>query len=420
MVGASLEAKQLYALRMSKKQTLTAVGVPLAIGAAVLLALWRTYVADTPRWSGSGSKEPAMMSGAPANGGGGGATRAGEGAMAEAASGVPEASGELVLYSSADDEYLHLVIDRFTAKTGLKVKAVGDTEATKTFGLVQRLIAEKDAPRADVWWSSEPMSSVSLAEAGGLAPMGPPPKLGEAAAGASGLRDAEGRGVALARRARGVVYSTPRVKDADAPTQLRDLADPRWKGRVGMARPQFGTTRTHLAALVALAGEAKVEAWLTALRDNGARLYDGNASVVRAIANAEIDVGLTDSDDVFAGQRNKWQVGLIYEGRDADPEKAGGLPSFGTIMLPNTVGLIKKPGGVTKDARALAEFLLSAEVETILGDSDSRNVPVRPALAKAQAEKDPRTRVPEPASVDLAAVSKAAPAAAAIADRVLK
>ncbi len=420
MVGASLEAKQLYALRMSKKQTLTAVGVPLAIGAAVLLALWRTYVADTPRWSGSGSKEPAMMSGAPANGGGGGATRAGEGAMAEAASGVPEASGELVLYSSADDEYLHLVIDRFTAKTGLKVKAVGDTEATKTFGLVQRLIAEKDAPRADVWWSSEPMSSVSLAEAGVLAPMDPAPKLDEATAWPSDLRDAEGRWFAIARRARVIVYSTSRVKDADAPTQLRDLADPRWKGRVGMARPQFGTTRTHLAALVALAGEAKVEAWLTALRDNGARLYDGNASVVRAIANAEIDVGLTDSDDVFAGQRNKWQVGLIYEGRDADPEKAGGLPSFGTIMLPNTVGLIKKPGGVTKDARALAEFLLSAEVETILGDSDSRNVPVRPALAKAQAEKDPRTRVPEPASVDLAAVSKAAPAAAAIADRVLK
>ena len=69
---------------------------------------------------------------------------------------------------------------------------------------------------------------------------------------------------------------------------------------------------------------------------------------------------------------------------------------------------------------AAAEFLLSAEVETILAESDSRNVPVRPALAKTQADKDPRMRVGEPASLDLSAVSRAAPAAAAIADRVLK
>ena len=62
----------------------------------------------------------------------------------------------------------------------------------------------------------------------------------------------------------------------------------------------------------------------------------------------------------------------------------------------------------------------TARPETILAESDSRNVPVRPALAKAQSDKDPRTRVAEPANLDLSAVSRAAPAAASIADRVLK
>lgn len=398
---------------MSKKQTALMIGAPLAIGAVVLSALWRTYIADTPRWGGRASNEGVVVAARPG-------TSDAVTASVTASLVTPTASGELVLYSSADDEYLRMVIDRFTAKAGVKVKAVGDTEATKTFGLVQRLIAEKDAPRADVWWSSEPMSSITLAEAGVLAPMDPAPKLDDATPWPTELRDGEGRWFAIARRARVIVYSTSRVKEGEAPTHLRDLIDARWRGRVGIARPQFGTTRTHLAAMVALAGEARVEAWLSALRENGVRLYDGNASVVRAIANAEIDVGLTDSDDVFAGQRNKWQVGLCYEGRDAEPERVDGLASFGTIMLPNTVGLIKRPGGVSKDARALAEFLLSAEVEAILAESDSRNVPVRPALAKAQADKDPRTRVPEPASLDLSAVSRAAPAAAAIADRVLK
>lgn len=400
---------------MFKKQTALMIGAPLAIGAVVLSALWRTYIADTPRWGGRATNDGVVVAV------GAGTAEGGEAKVGVAASSVaPISSGELVLYSSADDEYLRLVTDRFTAKAGVKVKAVGDTEATKTFGLVQRLIAEKDGPRADVWWSSEPMSSITLAEAGVLAPMDPAPKLDDATPWPTELRDGEGRWFAIARRARVIVYSTSRVKEGEAPTHLRDLIDARWKGRVGIARPQFGTTRTHLAALVALAGEAKVEAWLSALRDNGVRLYDGNASVVRAIANAEIDVGLTDSDDVFAGQRNKWQVGLCYEARDAEPSKIQGLPSFGTIMLPNTVGLIKRPGGVSKEARALAEFLLSAEVETILAESDSRNVPVRPALAKAQSDKDPRTRVAEPANLDLSAVSRAAPAAASIADRVLK
>lgn len=400
---------------MTKNRTVMVVGVPLVVGTIVLSVLWRSYVADTPRGFGRAANDGGVVAV------GAGVPDAGEVlAGAAAPSGAPVASGELVLYSSADDEYLRLVTDRFTTKTGVKVKAVGDTEATKTFGLVQRLIAEKDGPRADVWWSSEPMSSIALAEAGVLAPMDPAPELDDATPWPTELRDGEGRWFAIARRARVIVYSTSRVKEGEAPTHLRDLIDARWKGRVGIARPQFGTTRTHLAALVALAGEAKVEAWLSALRDNDVRLYDGNASVVRAIANAEIDVGLTDSDDVFAGQRNKWQVGLCYEGRDAEPSKVEGLASFGTIMLPNTVGLIKRPGGVSKDARALAEFLLSAEVETILAESDSRNVPVRPALAKAQSDKDPRTRVAEPANLDLSAVSRAAPAAAAIADRVLK
>ncbi|MBL8759873.1 MAG: extracellular solute-binding protein [Phycisphaerae bacterium] len=390
---------------MSKTQTALMIGAPLAIGSLVLALLWRTYVVDTP---GARDHAPGVTA------------RDTTRSRDDAGEGATESSRELTLYSSADDEYLRLVLDRFTAKTGVKVEAVGDTEATKTFGLVRRLIAEKDRPRADVWWSSEPMSSISLAEAGVLAPMDPAPRLDDATPWPSELRDGEGRWFAFARRARVIVYSTSRVKDAEAPTHLRDLLDPRWKSRVGMARPQFGTTRTHLAALVALAGEARAETWLSALRDHGVRLYDGNAAVVRGIANAEIDVGLTDSDDVFAGLRNGWAVSMTFEPRDAEPAGVDGLPSFGTIMLPNTVGVIRKPGGVSKDARALADFLLSAEVETILAESDSRNVPVRAALAKVQAEKDPRTRVAEPASPDLSAVSRASPAAAAIADRVLK
>ncbi|QKK07177.1 MAG: solute-binding protein [Planctomycetota bacterium] len=86
------------------------------------------------------------------------------------------------------------------------------------------------------------------------------------------------------------------------PSRLRDLTGDRFRGRVGMARPRFGTTRGHMGALLATAGTAVFRAWLEAMAANGLRLYDGNSTVVRAVTEGELDVCLTDTDDVWAQQ----------------------------------------------------------------------------------------------------------------------
>ncbi len=69
-----------------------------------------------------------------------------------------------------DDYLLREMIAAFEKETGIDVLEVGDTEATKTVGLYTRLVDEKDAPRADVWWSNEPFYTVRLAEQGVLEP----------------------------------------------------------------------------------------------------------------------------------------------------------------------------------------------------------------------------------------------------------
>ena len=58
----------------------------------------------------------------------------------------------------------HQLVDAFEARTGISVLLVGDTEATKTTGLVQRLRAEQNSPRADVFWSSEIFQTIRLAQ----------------------------------------------------------------------------------------------------------------------------------------------------------------------------------------------------------------------------------------------------------------
>ena len=86
---------------MTKNRTVMVVGVPLVVGTVVLSVLWRTYVADTPRWGGRATSDRAVaVVGAEI-------PEAGVAKVGVAASSVtPSAAGELVLYSSADDPRL--------------------------------------------------------------------------------------------------------------------------------------------------------------------------------------------------------------------------------------------------------------------------------------------------------------------------
>lgn len=303
--------------------------------------------------------------------------------------GTSGGAARVVLYSSADDEILRQVVAGFEKRSRLSVGVVTDTEATKTTGLVQRLLDEKDRPRADVWWSSEPLGTIRLAREGVLAEHTPGPE----SAGRPEPLNARAGWFAMPGRARVIAYSADRVKEADVPRTPGALAA-FTPARVGMARPQFGTTRCHMAALSVSLGEAPFCAWLGDMKSRArVRLYDGNASVVRAIAQAEIDVGLTDTDDVYAAGHNGWKVGMVYE-------------DTGAVVLPNTAGLVARgpnPGG----GAVLLDYLLGEEVERLLAAGDSRHIPVRASIAGEFPQNAPSSR----ASLDYEKIADAAPGA---------
>jgi iron(III) transport system substrate-binding protein len=82
----------------------------------------------------------------------------------------PAAQQKVVVYTSLDKVFSQPILEEFERKTDIKVKAVYDSEATKTTGLVNRLIAEKDSPRADVFWNSETGRTIVLKQKGVLTP----------------------------------------------------------------------------------------------------------------------------------------------------------------------------------------------------------------------------------------------------------
>ncbi|MGE3107861.1 MAG: extracellular solute-binding protein [Phycisphaerales bacterium] len=305
---------------------------------------------------------------------------------------APPPPPTLVLYSSADDHLVKLVVEQFEKDSGIKVEWTGDTEQTKTTGLVQRLIAEKDAPQADAWWSSEPMGTIRLAREGLLAPY--KSKVAEASmtGGWPGnLRGSDGTWYGFAPRVRVIVYNSLKVRKEDRPRTVEDLTKPVFRGRVGMARPQFGTTGAHMAALSLVYGEDAFSAWLEAMNTNRVKLFDGNAAVVRAVGTGELLVGLTDTDDVWAGQANNWPVDLIYEPNDFASSPLASFKGFGKVeslalgagplLLPNTVALVK--GALHPDAaKRFIDFLLSERIEGLLLASESHNLPLRERLLR--------------------------------------
>jgi iron(III) transport system substrate-binding protein len=63
----------------------------------------------------------------------------------------------VVVYTAVDEVFSRPIVERFEKEKGIKAMLVPDTEETKSTGLVNGLIAEKERPRADVFWSGDPV-----------------------------------------------------------------------------------------------------------------------------------------------------------------------------------------------------------------------------------------------------------------------
>jgi iron(III) transport system substrate-binding protein len=282
------------------------------------------------------------------------------------ASGVHTGDRAVVVYSSADKEFAELIFRAYEQKTGVKILPLYDTEETKTAGLTSRLIAEKDHPRADVFWSSDTSRGVALADKGVAEPYVP----GEAAAIAGRYRSQTGLWTGFGARIRVFLYNTRRVNANDAPRSILDLTKPRWNGRVAFANPHFGTMSFHAAALFAIWGDERATSFFEALKSNGAVIAAGNSDVKDRVSDGRVDVGILDEDDAVVALREQKPVALIVPDQE-------GPDALGTPLMPNAALLIRGAPHPA-EARGFIDFLTSAEAEQILAASDAAQYPLHP------------------------------------------
>ena len=134
-------------------------------------------------------------------------------------SGAPRPSGEVVIYTSVDEIFARPVAEQFEQETGIRVRLVPDTEETKSTGLLNRLIAEKDRPVADVFWSGDPVRAAILKDKGVSAAYRPSTAAGLPAR----YSDPEHHWTGFSARARVLIYNTQ--TEGSVPQQLRAAAE---------------------------------------------------------------------------------------------------------------------------------------------------------------------------------------------------
>jgi len=271
---------------------------------------------------------------------------------------------EVIVYTSHDQNLSEPILDKFEQTTGIDVKTVYDIEANKSTGLVNRLIAEKLFPRADVFWNNEHLRTIKLKEEGVLEQYYP-----KFNANSSIVRysDRSGYWIGFAARARVFIINKKYISKENEPARMYDLLNSKWNGKIAIANPHFGTTGTHFSTLLKIWGEDKFKKWLIGLRNNNVAILPGNGQVKDKVAAGEYWIGLTDTDDVNGALLDNKPVKMII------PDQAKG--GDGMLLIPNTVALIKA-GPNPENAKRLINFILSDQVEEQLALGRGAQIPI--------------------------------------------
>jgi len=266
----------------------------------------------------------------------------------------------VVIYVSEDRVFSEPILKDFEKKTGIKVKALYDTEESKSTGVVNKLIAEKNNPQADVYWANEPIRAEILKQKGLLAKY----ISKNSKTIANNFKDKDGFWCGFSARARVFVVDKSMK---NYPKSVFDYLDKRFKDKAVIANPLFGSTTAQISAIFVKFGDEKAKLFLNGLKKNGVKISTSNGESADFVVKKRYAFSLVDSDDAISRIREKKDIKMIY------PDQRDG--EMGCFIIPNVVMLIASSKH-EQNAKLLIEYLLSDEVEAKLALADCAQIPL--------------------------------------------
>lgn len=287
-------------------------------------------------------------------------------------------SNGLVLYNGQHPQLANALVAAFTRATHITVSVrTGDGIV-----LADQLLQEGGSSPADVYLTENSPELMNLEGHGLLAKL-PASILEQVPAHA---RSPAGEWVGVALRVSSLAYNSTRVSPSQLPSSVMQLAQPGWKGRIGVA-PTDSDFPPVVGAIIATYGQSAAASWLAGIKRN-AQIYQDEESVIAAVNRGDVAAGLVNQ---YYWYRLRLELGAralhskLYYFPNHDP---------GSIENVSGAALLASSKHV-RDGEALIRFILSPTGQRILASSYDYEYPARPGIA------------PNPALPPLSSVSPA-------------
>jgi iron(III) transport system substrate-binding protein len=194
---------------------------------------------------------------------------------------APTDSAEsITIYSGRSEELIADLLETFTQETGIKTEVrYGDSAE-----LAAQILEEGDNIRADVYFGQDAGALGALAKEGVTKTL--PTDITDLVA--TEYKSVNGQWVGVSGRGRVFVYDPAKV--TEIPASYKDLMDPSWKGRIGIA-PTNASFQAFITAIRVLEGERAAIDFLNAMKENGV-LFEKNSIILQAVQDGVVDAGL--------------------------------------------------------------------------------------------------------------------------------
>lgn len=287
----------------------------------------------------------------------------------------------LTVYSGRNEELVGGILEQLEQATGAKVEVRYFDSAEAAAAILE----EGEATDADLFFSQDAGALGALAQQGTLAEL--PQNVLDLVP--ESYRAQDGTWVATSARARVIAYDPAQVPDADLPTGVDDLLDPKWRGKIGFA-PTNASWQAFVTGLRVLRGEDGARTWLTGFAANEPQSFDGNNPILDAVNDGQVALGLINHYYWYAkvAEEGAITAQLIYP--------PGGDPA-GLINVAG-VGMIN--GSDASDAAVAAvEFLLSEKAQQYFAD-ETAEYPAVSGVSSTTHELEPLDELQGP-DIDL-------------------
>ena len=264
----------------------------------------------------------------------------------------------LVVYSSVDEENARLLLDAFTADTGIQTQMVFLSSGPA----LSRIEAESNRPQADVWFGA-PSENHIVAKERGLTQAY---VAAEADALPAEFKDPEGFWHAIYTNPMAVGVGTDILESrgASVPSTWDDLLDDQYRGLIQMPSPQSsGTAYNLILTLSGIYGEDGAFEYLKALNDNIQTYTQSGTAPSGALGVGETAVAIQFSPGFLQLIDEGFPVNIVF------PTEGVGYEVAAVSILQGATNL--------EEARALVDWITSTAGQEALAANKTYFLPIR-------------------------------------------